>query len=70
MASIRHQYILVGIETDPTRYHGESASRPALLDRISAEQVLDCIVTDLFEMIPHVRDCSVSMAGALYDQTQ
>jgi len=70
MALIRHKYILVGIETDPTRYHGENASRPALLDRLAAEQMLAHIATDLTEMFPAINHCSLSMAGALFDQTQ
>jgi len=65
-----HQYILVGIETDPTRYHGEHASRPALLERAAAEQVLAHIATDLTSMFPAVNRCSLSMPGALFDQTQ
>jgi len=70
MASILQQYILVGIETDPTRYHGEHASRPALLERVAAEQVLAHIAADLTAMLPALSRCSLSMAGALYDQTQ
>lgn len=70
MTSIRHQYILVGIETDPTRYHGENASRPALLERAAAEQVLAHIATDLTAMFPSISRCALSMAGALFDQTQ
>lgn len=65
-----HQYILVGIETDPTRYHGEHASRPALLERVAAEQVLAHIAADLTAMFPAISRCSLSMAGALFDQTQ
>jgi len=70
VALIHHQYILVGIETDPTRYHGENASRPALLDRVAAEQVLAHVATDLGGMFPAINRCSLSMAGALFDQTQ
>ena len=70
MSSILHQYILVGIETDPTRYHGEHSRRPALLDRVAAEQVLAHIAADLTGMFPAISRCTVSMAGALFDQTQ
>jgi len=70
MTSIRHKYILVGIETDPTRYHGENASRPALLGRGEAEQVLAHVAADLTAMFPAINRCSMSMAGALFDQTQ
>jgi len=70
MASILHQHILVGIETDPTRYHGEHARRPALLERAAAEQVLAHLAADLGAMFPGISQCSLCMAGALYDQTQ
>jgi len=70
MAMIQHRFILVGIETDPTRYHGENASRPALLDRTAAEQVLAHIAADLTSMFPAINRCALSMAGALFDQTQ
>jgi hypothetical protein len=70
MAPIRHHHILVGIETDPTRFHGESASRPALLDRLAAEQVLAHIAADLSSMFPTINLCTLSMAGVLFDQTQ
>jgi len=70
MTSIRHRYILVGIETDPTRYHGEHARPPALLDRVSAEQILAHIAADLTNMFPAINRCALSMAGALFDQTQ
>ena len=70
MALIRHQSILVGIETDPTRYHGENANRPAILDRTAAEQVLAHIAADLTGAFPGINRCALSMAGALFDQTQ
>jgi len=70
MAMIQHRYILVGIETDPTRYHGENASRPALLDRSAAEQVLAHVAADLTGMFPAINRCALSMAGTLFDQTQ
>jgi len=70
MTSIRHRYILVGIETDPTRYHGENANRPALLERVAAEQILAHIATDLSNMFPAINRCALTMAGALFDQTQ
>lgn len=70
MASIRHGYILVGIETDPTRYHGEHACRPALLDRVAAEQVMAHVAADLTSMFPAISRCALGMAGALFDQTQ
>jgi hypothetical protein len=70
MSCIQHQYVLVGIETDPTRYYGENASRPALLNRVAAEQVLAHIAADLNKMFPAISRCALTMAGALFDQTQ
>lgn len=70
MVSVKHYQILVGIETDPRRYHGESANRPALLNRVAAEQVLAHLAADLTGMFPAIRRCTLTMAGALFDQTQ
>lgn len=70
MSSIKNLYILVGIETDPTRYHGENASRPQLLERVAAEQVLAHLATDLTKMFRDISRCSLTMAGALFDQSQ
>lgn len=62
--------MLVAIETDPTRYHGESARRPHVLDRSAAEQLLAHLSTDLSPLIPGIKDCALTLPGALYDQTQ
>ena len=70
MASIRHHHILVGLETDPTRYHGENACRPAVLERAAAEQALAHVAADLTQLFPAVSRCTLTMAGALFDQTQ
>jgi len=70
VTKLGHNRILVAIETDATRFHGEHASRPARLGKGAAEQVLAHMSTDLSEMLPGVRDCALTMAGALYDQTQ
>jgi len=70
MEVTRHHYILLGIETDPTRYHGEHARRPALLDKEAAEQVLAGIAADLKTVLPGFGHCAFSMAGALFDQAQ
>jgi len=70
MSLIKHQYFMVGIETDPTRYHGEHPNRPALLDKAAAEQILAHIATDLNALLPDINRCALSMAGALFDQTQ
>jgi hypothetical protein len=70
MAPIEHRHIVVGIETDPTRYYGELPCRPALLDRLAAEQVLAHIAADLTGIFPVISQFTLSMAGGLYDQTQ
>jgi hypothetical protein len=70
MTSIRHQYILVGVETDPTQYRGEDACRPALLERSATEQILSHLAADLSKQYPAISRCSLTMAGALFDQTQ
>jgi len=70
MSSTKNLYILVGIETDPTRYHGENPSPPKLLERVTAEQVLAHLATDLTAMFTEISRCSLTMAGALFDQTQ
>lgn len=70
MTELRHNRILVAIETDATRFHGENAGRPALLGKAAAEQVLAHLSTDLSALLPGVRDCALTLAGALYDQTQ
>jgi hypothetical protein len=62
--------ILVAIETDATRYHGTQPTRPALLGRADAEQMLAHIAADLTALLPGIGQCSLSAAGALYDQTQ
>lgn len=41
-----------------------------MLDRAAAEQVLAHVAADLNRMFPDISRCSLSMAGALYDQTQ
>lgn len=66
----RRQYILLGIKTDPTRYHGENASRPALLGDDAAQQLLTGVAADLKVLFPAVDHCAVTMPGALFDQTQ
>lgn len=63
-------HILATIETDPTRYHGEHAACPRLLDRAAGEQVLAHLTADLTRMFPDIARCGLAMPGALYDQTQ
>jgi len=66
----QHLPILVAIESDPTRYHGENAGRPGLLSRRGAEQLLAHLASDLAALLPDIARCSLTMAGALFDQTQ
>ena len=70
MSELARKRIMVAIETDATRYHGEHARRPRLLSRSEAEQMLAHLSTDLSEQFPQIRSCSLAMAGALFDQTQ
>ena len=62
--------VLVAIETDPTRYYGANASRPALLGASEAEQMLAHVAADLKSLLPEISNCSLIAAGALFDQTQ
>jgi hypothetical protein len=61
---------LVAIETDATRYHGEHASRPRLLNDNDASQMLAHLATDLSAQFPQIKSCSLCLPGALFDQTQ
>jgi hypothetical protein len=70
MTNTTHYRILVAIETDATRYHGAHATRPALLSRTAAEQMLAHVAADLANLLPGVSQCSLTSAGALFDQTQ
>jgi hypothetical protein len=62
--------LLVAVETDPLRYHGEHAVRPVPLDPPSAEQLLAHVGADLSKLFPKVRRHGLVMSGALYDQAQ
>jgi len=62
--------LLVAIETDATRYYGASASRPRLLTRADADQLLAHMSADLAALLPGSGRCSLVAPGALYDQTQ
>jgi hypothetical protein len=62
--------IIVAVETDATRYYGPEASRPALLGKSQAEQLLAHLAADLQALLPDVSRCSLIAAGALFDQTQ
>ncbi|NIN60018.1 MAG: hypothetical protein GTN56_09505 [Xanthomonadales bacterium] len=67
---MQHMQILVAIETDSTRYHGEFATRPRLLEGAPAEQMLAHLAADLVGMFPGLGACALTMPGALFDQTQ
>jgi len=62
--------ILVTIETDATRYHGEKAARPSLLGGQEAEQLLAHLAADLKSLLAPISQCSLIAPGALFDQTQ
>jgi len=66
----RFYRILVAIETDATRFYGADATRPALLGSSDAEQLLGHVAADLKALLPEISDCSLIVAGALFDQTQ
>jgi hypothetical protein len=70
MGKTGHYRILVAIETDATRYHGEQAVRPALLGGQDAEQLLAHLAADLKALLPPISRCSLIAPGALFDQTQ
>lgn len=70
MPASRFQRILVAIETDATRFHGEHAARPRLPDKTGAEQVLSHLSTDLADGFRGIRSCALCMAAVLYDQTE
>ena len=70
MIELAYARILVAIESDATRYHGEHASRPRLLGRAQAQQMLAHLSADLTRLFPQIKSCALSMAGALFDQTQ
>jgi hypothetical protein len=67
---LAHTRILVTIETDPTRYHGEHAHPPGMPDASGCEQVLAHLATDLARLFTDIEQCTLTMPGALYDQTQ
>jgi len=70
VAELQYQRIVVAIETDATRYYGANASRPALLGKTDADQMLAHLAADLQALLPEINQCSLIAAGALYDQTQ
>lgn len=70
MSDFQSYRVLVAMETDATRYYGPDATRPAVLRKTDAEQMLAHIAADLQVLIPEVSRCSLVAPGALYDQTQ
>jgi hypothetical protein len=62
--------LLVALETDATRFHGENAVRPALLDQGGTGQVLAHLAADLASLFPGAASFPLAMPGALFDQTQ
>lgn len=66
----RFYRILVAIETDATRFYGANASRPELLGNSDSEQLLAHVAADLKALFPEISNCSLILAGALFDQTQ
>jgi hypothetical protein len=61
---------LLAIETDATRYHGASASRPQLLNTGDSEQMLAHLAADLSSLLPLMAQSRLVSVGALFDQTQ
>lgn len=66
----RFYRILVAIETDATLFYGANATRPGLLSSSDSEQLLSHVAADLKALIPEISNCSLVLAGALFDQTQ
>jgi hypothetical protein len=62
--------LMLAIETDATRYHGDSATRPRLLNTNDAEQLLAHISADLTALLAKASECRLITVGALFDQTQ
>lgn len=61
---------LLAIETDATRYHGEHATRPRVLNPSELQQLLAHLATDLERLTLASRQCKIIGPGALFDQTQ
>jgi hypothetical protein len=70
MAPPQTRRFLLAIESDATRYHGASASRPKLLNSSDCDQLMAHIATDLAALLPQSAHCKLVAAGALFDQTQ
>lgn len=70
MSERRTLPLLVAIETDPLRYHGENAVRPVPCTTTQAEQVLAHVAADLAKLFPAIHGLGLCGAGVLYDQAQ
>ena len=70
MARLSHYELLVGIETDATRYHGTNPLVPRPLDKTAAEQLAAHLSADLTQMLPGISQGAMTLSAALYDQTQ
>ena len=62
--------LLVAVETDPLRYHGERPLRPTPCSAADAEQLLAHVAADLSKLFPAIHGLGLSGTGALYDQAQ
>ncbi len=70
VTTIGHRYILVAIESERGRNAPAGGNRPLLLERSAAEQALTLVAAELARILPGVGRFALSMAAALYEQTQ
>ncbi|MDX1556965.1 MAG: hypothetical protein R3212_13115, partial [Xanthomonadales bacterium] len=61
---------VVAIEADPGRTRAGAGSRPPLLSRSDAQQLLAHLSADLKAMLDGIRKCRLAASGALFDQCQ
>lgn len=70
MTALSHQHILVALEGRPGGQDSAKGGQRLLLDRSAAEEALTLVADELGALLPGVGQCALSLAGALYDQTQ
>jgi len=70
VTAIGHHYILIGLEIGPGRQAPAVGGQRYLLDRTAAEQALTLAAGELSRIVPGIGQCALTMAGALYEQTQ
>lgn len=70
MTNRRTLPLLVAVETDPLRYHGEHPLRPTPCTADEAEQLLAHVAADLAKLFPIIHGLGLCGVGALYDQAQ